>query len=179
MTPFELGQLLTTVLSLGVAALGIWVAHKSRQTPLHEALYARQLEAAIELSRHASWLIDTIEAFARGDLDHAGVSARWKEFSRVHRQWVVVLPGSLATAVEEFHVAAAESIGWPDPTPRPSPTTSEQLRQAEYDLQLAIRHALGVAGLSKQTEQYFAAARERALTEEERLARIRAPMQKS
>lgn len=164
MTPFELGQLVTTVLSLGVAALGIWVAHKSRQAPLHEALYARQVDAALDLNRAIYTALSAIGQQHQGAGPDAGsVRKAALEIEAQERGWSVILPASVQGKFQKFTSALYHLADVIDESKSEKESVNNAVgvvALAFGELLMEIRDSLGVGGLSKQTARYFAGKRE-------------------
>lgn len=157
MTP-ETVQLITSLAGFAVAALGIWVAHKARQAPLHEALYTRQLEASAELSARVTEFILRIQNIYPSP-DSGASDDIWNSMDRmlqVQIQNSVLLPQPIVQAFDEFRDAASSILDSGDLfEPSHRARMGNQLAVAGDSLFNVIRGTLGIDGLSKQTQRFF------------------------
>jgi hypothetical protein len=157
----ETVQLLTTIGSLAVAALGIWVAHKSRQAPLHEALYTRQLESSAEIVRLVG---DFTIAVARGIQPPEELHALLEAVLFAQIRLGILLPAPVLFALHAFAEEAGSALASGDlNTPAHRTTVVDQVAKAADRFVLVVRNSLGVGGLSKQTQRFFSTGAERLL----------------
>jgi hypothetical protein len=166
-SPDSLTEMLQSIVGIGgiaVAALGIWIAHKARQSPFHEVLYARQLEASADLAKLVVdicfWAALADPQTSRKDFD-AELRKKINSLVIAHTQYGIVLPPAVLRGFLHFLNKAIDVVDSGMLVPGQSNDASQQLSLAADELVLVMRNALGVGGISKQVERFFSAVRER------------------